>query len=50
MPTAFVARAGRGPLHIAICAEYDCLPVSAMPVVIILLQPVLLAPGLLRRR
>jgi len=26
MPTAFVARAGSGPLHIAICAEYDCLP------------------------
>ena len=22
MPTAFVARAGSGPLHIAICAEY----------------------------
>lgn len=26
LPTAFVARAGTGPLHIAICAEYDCLP------------------------
>jgi metal-dependent amidase/aminoacylase/carboxypeptidase family protein len=26
LPTAFVARAGGGPLHIAICAEYDCLP------------------------
>jgi amidohydrolase len=26
LPTAFVARAGAGPLHIAICAEYDCLP------------------------
>jgi amidohydrolase len=26
MPTAFVARAGSGPLHLAICAEYDCLP------------------------
>ena len=26
MATAFVARAGSGPLHIAICAEYDCLP------------------------
>jgi len=26
LPTAFVARAGNGPLHIAICAEYDCLP------------------------
>ena len=26
MPTAFIARAGTGPLHIAICAEYDCLP------------------------
>jgi amidohydrolase len=26
LPTAFMARAGRGPLHLAICAEYDCLP------------------------
>ncbi len=26
LPTAFIARAGKGPLHIAICAEYDCLP------------------------
>lgn len=26
MPTAIVARAGSGPLHIAICAEYDALP------------------------
>ena len=26
LPTAFVARAGKGPLHIAICAEYDALP------------------------
>src|SRR5438093_5595882 len=26
LPTAFVARAGSGPLHVAICAEYDCLP------------------------
>ena len=26
VPTAFIARAGSGPLHIAICAEYDCLP------------------------
>lgn len=26
LPTAFVATAGRGPLHIAVCAEYDCLP------------------------
>ena len=26
LPTAFVARMGSGPLHIAICAEYDCLP------------------------
>src|SRR6185437_6226957 len=26
IPTAFAARAGAGPLHIAICAEYDCLP------------------------
>jgi amidohydrolase len=24
--TAFLARTGSGPLHIAICAEYDCLP------------------------
>jgi amidohydrolase len=27
LPTAFVARSGSGPLHIAICAEYDSLPV-----------------------
>jgi amidohydrolase len=26
LPTALVARAGRGPLHVAICAEYDALP------------------------
>ena len=26
LETAFAARAGSGPLHIAICAEYDCLP------------------------
>lgn len=26
MPTAFVATVGQGPLHIAICAEYDALP------------------------
>jgi len=26
MPTAFVAVAGSGPLHIVICAEYDALP------------------------
>jgi amidohydrolase len=26
LPTAFVARAGSGDLHVAICAEYDCLP------------------------
>ena len=26
LPTAFVAKAGSGPLHVAICAEYDCLP------------------------
>jgi amidohydrolase len=26
LPTAFRARAGHGPLHIAICAEYDALP------------------------
>src|SRR5690242_11414350 len=26
LPTAFVARAGSGPLHVAFCAEYDALP------------------------
>src|SRR3989442_7539467 len=26
LPTAFTAHAGSGPLHLAICAEYDCLP------------------------
>jgi len=26
LPTAFVARAGSGPLQVAICAEYDALP------------------------
>src|SRR5579863_9609611 len=26
LPTAFRARAGSGPLHVAICGEYDCLP------------------------
>src|SRR4051794_28279341 len=26
LDTAFVARRGSGPLHIAICAEYDALP------------------------
>lgn len=26
MPTALAARAGAGPLHVAICAEYDALP------------------------
>ncbi len=26
LPTAFRGRAGSGPLHIGICAEYDCLP------------------------
>jgi amidohydrolase len=26
LPTAFAARVGDGPLHIAICAEYDALP------------------------
>ena len=26
LPTAFEARAGSGPLHVAICAEYDALP------------------------
>src|SRR6478736_7479400 len=26
LPTAFSSRVGNGPLHIAICAEYDALP------------------------
>lgn len=26
LPTAFIARTGSGPLHVAICAEYDALP------------------------
>lgn len=26
LPTAFVARSGKGPLHVGICAEYDALP------------------------
>jgi amidohydrolase len=26
LETAFIAKAGRGPLHIGICAEYDSLP------------------------
>src|SRR6516165_3083387 len=26
LPTAFIARRGHGPLHVAICAEYDSLP------------------------
>lgn len=26
LPTAFVAEAGSGPLHVALCAEYDALP------------------------
>ncbi|HEU5374653.1 MAG TPA: M20 family metallopeptidase [Ktedonobacteraceae bacterium] len=26
LPTAFRARAGNGPFHVAICAEYDALP------------------------
>src|SRR5262245_4175857 len=26
LPTAFVATVGSGPLHVAICAEYDSLP------------------------
>src|SRR5438034_10702266 len=26
LPTAFTARVGHGPLHVAICAEYDALP------------------------
>jgi len=27
LPTAFSCRVGNGPLHVAICAEYDALPV-----------------------
>jgi len=26
LPTAFAARRGNGPLHLAVCAEYDALP------------------------
>ena len=26
LPTAFMAQAGSGPLHLALCAEYDSLP------------------------
>jgi amidohydrolase len=26
LPTAFAARAGTGPLHVVVCAEYDALP------------------------
>lgn len=26
LPTAFAARCGSGPLHLAVCAEYDALP------------------------
>src|ERR1051326_6636495 len=26
LPTAFAARAGSGPLHLTVCAEYDALP------------------------
>jgi metal-dependent amidase/aminoacylase/carboxypeptidase family protein len=26
VPTAFVATAGSGPVHVAICTEYDALP------------------------
>jgi len=26
LPTAFLARIGSGPLHVALCAEYDALP------------------------
>ncbi|MGH9486760.1 MAG: amidohydrolase [Terriglobales bacterium] len=26
LPTAFVAEAGSGPVHVALCAEYDALP------------------------
>jgi len=26
LPTAFLARTGHGPLHVAFCAEYDALP------------------------
>ena len=49
LPTAFIARAGSGPLHLALCAEYDCLPgighacghniIAAMAVGAVLLQP-----------
>ncbi len=28
MPTAFRARAGNGPFHLAFCAKYDALPLS----------------------
>jgi metal-dependent amidase/aminoacylase/carboxypeptidase family protein len=39
LPTALVARAGSGPLHIAVCAEYDCLPgIGHAAVTISLLQ------------
>ncbi len=26
LPTAFLAKSGKGPLHVCICAEYDALP------------------------
>ena len=26
LPTAFEVRAGSGPLHVVVCAEYDALP------------------------
>jgi amidohydrolase len=26
LPTAFLAKSGRGPLHVCLCAEYDALP------------------------
>jgi metal-dependent amidase/aminoacylase/carboxypeptidase family protein len=30
MPTAFIATFGHGPLHIALCAEYDALPPTSL--------------------
>jgi metal-dependent amidase/aminoacylase/carboxypeptidase family protein len=30
LPTAFVASVGKGPLHLAFCAEYDALPPACM--------------------
>lgn len=47
LPTAFVARAGSGPLHIAICAEYDALRLSATRAATTLSLPRRRAPALL---